>query len=99
MKQREETRFFVLLPEQKQIAFQQGMTVLEALIEAEVEIDHVCGGMGSCGTCHIFVHKGADKLGPRTEQEQDRAADLNFADNERLACQIEATINISIKLP
>lgn len=76
-----------ILPEEIDVPASHTDTILEALLEAEIEIDHSCGGMGTCGTCRVFVEKGLEKFGPRNEPESEIAQDRQFAENERLACQ------------
>lgn len=52
-----------------------------------------CGGVGSCGTCH--VHIAADdysKPGELTELEKDMLEfEENVTDYSRLSCQIEVS--------
>jgi 2Fe-2S ferredoxin len=76
-----------ILPEEKIVQASQEQTILEALLENKIEIDHTCGGMGTCGTCRIFVQKGLEKFELRNEIESEIAADRGFTENERLSCQ------------
>lgn len=66
----------------------QGQTVLDAILEAGLEIDHSCGGNATCGTCRVIVRSGVDRLPARNEIEQEFASDRSMADNERLCCQL-----------
>lgn len=77
----------LILPDNQSVEASQDMTVLEALVRENIDIDHSCGGMGSCGTCRIFVASGANNLSARSEIELEMAQDRGFADDERLACQ------------
>ena len=74
-------------------------TVLEAALSAGIEIDHTCGGNGTCGTCRIWVESGLEKIGERNEIEQEIADDRNFAPEERLACQTPALSGLVIRRP
>ncbi|KAA3612953.1 MAG: ferredoxin [Planctomycetota bacterium] len=53
-----------------------------------LEIDHACGGVCACSTCHVIVHEGFDSLPEATEGEEDM---LDHAPGvglkSRLACQ------------
>ena len=99
MMKRRDNRVNFYLSNGEKVFFEPGQTVLEALIEADIEIGNVCGGMGSCGTCRVFIEKGADSIFERNEIELERAHDLSFADNERQACQIAANSNLVIRTP
>jgi ferredoxin len=88
-----------ILPDQKIVQASQGQTILDALLDNEIEIDHSCGGMGSCGTCRIFVQQGLEQFEPRNEVEQDIADDRQFAENERLCCQNLVKPGLILKKP
>lgn len=81
------------------VPFEKESSILELLIENDIDIDHSCGGMGSCGTCRILIHSDHNILPKRNEIEQERADDLSFNDNERLACQLCPIDNLKIKIP
>lgn len=68
------------LPEEKPL--------LEILVENSVEISHSCGGMGSCGTCRVFITSRVGELPQRTEVENEIANDRGFTSHERLSCQV-----------
>lgn len=70
-----------------------GQSVMEAAVNANVDIEASCGGCLSCATCHIVVDPAwFDKLPHAEEDETDM---LDFADGltktSRLSCQIEIT--------
>lgn len=90
---------FRVLPEDIEVQASQKQTILEALLEAHIEIDHSCGGMGSCGTCRVFVIKGLEQLGPRNELEKEIAEDRNFSVEERLSCQNLVVMGLLLKKP
>ena len=50
---------------------QTGTTLCEALGNNNVDIDHACGKVGACTTCHIVVKQGFDTLNTIEEQEED----------------------------
>ena len=78
---------FKILPENRNVGASQTQTILQALMEAKIEIDHSCDGMGSCGTCRVFVEQGLEKFAQPTELELEIATERQFAANERLSCQ------------
>ena len=62
-------------------------SILEAALEAGYELEHSCGGYGTCGTCLVIVEKGLEKMEPRGEIESEMASDRSFRPEERLCCQ------------
>jgi len=62
-------------------------SILEAALKAGVDLDHTCGGYGTCGTCLIEVEEGLEKFSERNEIEAEMAQDRGFGPHERLACQ------------
>lgn len=38
-----------ILPDDAVVSASQGKSCLQALLDARIDIDHSCGGMGSCG--------------------------------------------------
>ncbi len=96
IKNQSQTPYFTLVPGKDKIPFSPDQTILDALLAAEIEIDHSCGGMGSCGTCHIFVENCELE---RNEVENEMALDRKFQKNERLACQNLASTELKVRLP
>ena len=47
-------------------------SLLGLLLEAGIELDHVCGGVVACSTCHIYVTKGLDSAPEPIEEEEDQ---------------------------
>lgn len=72
-----------------EIELKQTENLLDLLNANKIGISQSCGGFASCTTCRIIVTKGLETLKSREELETERATERNFADNERLACQVE----------
>lgn len=65
-----------------------GQSILDAAHDGGVEIDHACGGVCACSTCHIKIETGAEVLAEASDEEEDQldeARDVGL--NSRLACQ------------
>ena len=63
-------------------------SVLDIALGAKEDIDHACGGVVACSTCHIYVKSGSKSCSVATDAEQDMldlAPDLKSY--SRLACQ------------
>ncbi|NIB38440.1 2Fe-2S iron-sulfur cluster binding domain-containing protein [Pseudomaricurvus alkylphenolicus] len=74
------------------LAVQSGGKLMEAIRDAGFPIEAICGGEGSCATCHVHVPpEWYDKL-PKAEQTE-----LDFVEvamtyepgMSRLSCQIQ----------
>jgi len=68
------------------------MSFLDVAENFDVFLDHACGGVCACSTCHVLIKKGAAGLSEAEDNELDRldmAADQQL--NSRLGCQ--AVIN------
>jgi ferredoxin, 2Fe-2S len=65
-----------------------GDSLLEILLDNEIELHHNCGGVCACSTCHLYVQGGEENLAELTDREEDfidRA--VNPRINSRLGCQ------------
>jgi len=68
-------------------------SILDIAEGAGIDIDHACGGVAACSTCHVIVDKKFyDKLNAPSEDEEDML-DLAFGltPTSRLGCQIIMT--------
>lgn len=85
-------------PENKTVEFPFGslpyeghgepMSLLDVAENYEIFLDHACGGVCACTTCHLHVIEGANGLSEPEEKELDRmdlAPGLQL--NSRLGCQ------------
>lgn len=67
-----------------------GENLLELAMDSGINIEHACGGVCACSTCHIFVESGMDQLRAADEAEEDRVEEApGLQRNSRLACQCE----------
>lgn len=79
----------------------EGESVLDVCLDNGIELQHNCGGVCGCSTCHIYVNKGMDNLQEISEKEEDfidRA--VNPRISSRLGCQcIMIDGDIEVTLP
>ena len=47
-------------------------SLLSILLAKGVELDHTCGGVVACSTCHIYVTEGGDTAPESSEAEEDQ---------------------------
>jgi len=72
----------------KDIHAQVGQSFLELASANGIDLDHACGGVCACSTCHVKILAGADALNQASEDEEDQldeARDLDLT--SRLGCQ------------
>jgi 2Fe-2S ferredoxin len=72
----------------RDIETEVGKSFLEIALENDIDLDHACGGVCACSTCHVKILAGADALNESTEDEEDQldsARDIDL--DSRLGCQ------------
>jgi 2Fe-2S ferredoxin len=77
-------------------------SLLDIALENNIDIDHACGGVCACSTCHIIIEKGSSSCSLASEQEEDqleKAPGLTL--QSRLACQCYAdgSEELQIRIP
>ena len=91
-----------VLPEGRTVEFEFGalpyehhgkpMSFLDVAENNDIFLDHACGGVCACSTCHVLIKAGASGLTEADDDELDRldmAADQQL--NSRLGCQAVIT--------
>jgi len=79
-----------------------GQSLLEVADMAGIEIEHSCGGVCACSTCHVYVEKGMDQISEATEAEEDRVEEApGLQRNSRLSCQciVQGKGPINVRVP
>ena len=74
--------------ETKELQLAVGQSILDAALKQGVELDHACGGVCACSTCHVKVKLGFDCFPEASDEELDQldeARDVGL--DSRLACQ------------
>lgn len=66
---------------------QDDETILDAARRAGAPVGNSCGGVGWCARCRVRIVDGASQLGALTWVEREKASELEFDSDERLACQ------------
>ncbi len=63
-------------------------SLLDIAEGAGIEINHSCGGVCACSTCHVHVQKGGKSCNPATEDEEDMLDEApDVSTDSRLSCQ------------
>lgn len=71
-----------------------GTSLMKAALANEVPgIVGECGGSATCGTCHVYLDRGAELFAPPSGDEEDMLewTAAVRADNSRLSCQLVPT--------
>lgn len=77
-------------------------SILDIAMANDIDIDHACGGVCACSTCHVIVKEGFDSLNPSTEEEEDQLEKApGLTTRSRLACQAvpNGTKNVTVEVP
>ena len=80
-----------------------GISILEVTEEFDIHLNHNCGGVCACSTCHVYIHKGDEFLEEISDKEEDfidRA--INPRIESRLGCQciiLEDDAVIEVEIP
>jgi len=79
------------------------LSILEITEEYHVHLNHNCGGVCACSTCHVYVEKGEEFLEEISDKEEDfidRA--INPRIESRLGCQciiLTENAEVTITIP
>jgi len=77
-------------------------SILEIAQGHDIDIDHACGGVVACSTCHVIVREGFDTCQEATEAEEDMLDNApGLAPESRLACQAvpNGTADVVVEIP
>ena len=82
---------------------ESGYSILEIAEDNDVHLNHNCGGVCACSTCHVYIESGEDHLEEVSDKEEDfidRA--INPRLESRLGCQciiLEDYAEIEVQIP
>ena len=76
------------------IRAREGDSLMEALREYEWGVPAICGGLCSCGTCHVYLDSAwSDKFMQADPDEQDLLDEFDSVqENSRLSCQLQLKV-------
>lgn len=82
---------------------QAGFTVQEVTEDNDIHLNHNCGCVCACSTCHVYIEKGEEALQEISDKEEDfidRAIDPRI--ESRLGCQcviLDENADIEVVIP
>lgn len=63
-------------------------SLLDIALASGVDIDHACGGVCACSTCHLIIREGYSSCGESSEEEEDQLEKApGITPYSRLGCQ------------
>ncbi len=77
-------------------------SILDIALAHGVDLDHACGGVCACSTCHVIVRKGLASCNESTEDEEDQLDNApGLTPQSRLGCQVvpDGTSDIEVEIP
>ncbi len=77
-------------------------SVLDIACGQGVDLDHACGGVCACSTCHIVVEAGMDSCNASTDDEEDMLDSApGLTGTSRLGCQLvpDGSSPVRVRIP
>ena len=77
-------------------------SILDIAMGNGIEIDHACGGVSACSTCHVFVKQGGNSCNEAEDFELDMLDNApGNSINSRLSCQAcpDGTTDLVVEIP
>jgi ferredoxin, 2Fe-2S len=77
-------------------------SLLSIALGNHIEIEHTCGGVCACSTCHVVVRQGLPSCNDPTEDEEDQLEEApGLTIQSRLACQTvpDGTMDVVVEIP
>ncbi|MEE8170235.1 MAG: 2Fe-2S iron-sulfur cluster-binding protein [Phycisphaerae bacterium] len=77
-------------------------SILDICLGHGIELDHACGGVCACSTCHVHVLEGLESCNESSDEEEDQLEQAyDLKPSSRLGCQCipNGTKNVTIRIP
>lgn len=77
-------------------------SILEIAMGHDIDVDHACGGVCACSTCHVIVREGLASCNEASDAELDQLDSARgVTTKSRLACQAVAngSCNLVVEIP
>lgn len=90
-----------ICPDGALIEAQPGVTICDAALANEIEIEHACEKSCACTTCHVIVREGFESLNASDEEEDDLLDKAwGLEPESRLSCQaVVADQDLVVEIP
>jgi ferredoxin, 2Fe-2S len=77
-------------------------SVLDVALSNGVDLEHACGGVVACSTCHVIVRKGLESCNEGTDDEFDQLEEAPAITlQSRLGCQCvpNGSTDVLVEIP
>lgn len=77
-------------------------SILDIALGAGVDLEHACGGVCACSTCHVIVKQGLESCNEGTDDEFDQLEEAPVTTlQSRLGCQCvpNGTMDLVVEIP
>ncbi|NIR87228.1 2Fe-2S iron-sulfur cluster binding domain-containing protein, partial [Candidatus Bathyarchaeota archaeon] len=71
--------------------------LLDAIREAGIRIESICGGKGECGKCKVILNKG--EVSSLSTSDKKHLSPQQISEGYRLACQIRVLSDSEFTIP
>ena len=90
-----------LCPQGAVIEAAPGISICDALLDNDIDIEHACEKSCACTTCHVVIREGFETLEPAEEIEEDLLDKAwGLEPTSRLSCQALVTdIPLVVEIP
>ncbi|MBI1888186.1 MAG: ISC system 2Fe-2S type ferredoxin [Nitrosomonadales bacterium] len=90
-----------LCPQGTLFEVEPGISICDALLQHDVEIEHACEKSCACTTCHVILREGFNSLAPAEDCEEDLLDKAwGLEPTSRLSCQaIVADQDLVVEIP
>ena len=90
-----------LAPQGGSFEAEAGKSLCQQLLDHGIDIEHACGMVAACTTCHVIVKAGFGRLPPSSDEEDDMLDKAwGLTSTSRLSCQIApVSTDLTIELP
>jgi len=77
-------------------------SILDIAMGYHMGLDHACGGVCACSTCHVIVHEGSESCNEATDAEFDQLDEAaGVTAKSRLGCQCvpDGSKDVIVEIP
>lgn len=77
-------------------------SILDIALGHHIEMEHTCGGVCACSTCHSIVRQGLATCSEATEDEEDQLEEApGLTIQSRLSCQCvpDGSMDLVVEIP
>ncbi len=77
-------------------------SILDVALAHGIALDHACGGVCACSTCHVIVREGGASCNDATDAENDQLDNApGLTPKSRLGCQAvpDGTSDVVVEVP